>query len=374
MSRRFVYLEDCKHTVESKGLEQWINQNNEEIAIKQCPVCKTSILKTLRFKNHVKAVEKDICEIMTKLSGGCDQLAVDQKKKTLKHLVKELDCLFKNIRQTSWRFKDVDKLWARASYQLSQCMNRITLGAEVAVDLDSWTSRARLAKSFFTYEKRIRDLADGGAKDAVVDHFVWLLTEVVVHEGRLSRQQTADFNMEMVRGARLVGLAEVKTNPDYAVAVAKQASSPQATTSSTAPDNKVGDLVMGMEALLTAVGPYHQAADNEVQRLTDQVRVAIQTLVPLSEAERKMIHAAMSVSFFGRGKAQGHWLKCTNGHTYCVTECGGPMQRAKCPECKIDIGGENHSYIQGTTVATEMDGATHVAWSEANNMNNFDFN
>lgn len=332
------------------------------------------ILKTLRFKNHVKAVQKDICEIVTKLSGGCDRLAVDQKKKALEQSVKELNRLFKNIHQTSWRFKDVEKLWALLSYRLLKCIHRITLGAEAAIDLDSWTSTARLAKSFFTYEKRIRDLADGGAKDAVVDHFVWLLTAVVVHAGRLSRQQMADFNMEMARGARLVGLAEVKTNPDYAVAVAKQASSPQATTSSTAPENKVGDLVMGVEALLTAVRPYHQDADSEVQRLTDQVRVVIQTLVPLSEAERKMIHTAMSVDFYGRGKAQGHWLKCTNGHTYCVTECGGPMQRAKCPECQIDIGGENHSYVQGTTVATEMDGATHVAWSASNNMNNFLFN
>ncbi|XP_060863746.1 NFX1-type zinc finger-containing protein 1-like [Metopolophium dirhodum] len=371
---RYVYLEDCKHTVESKGLEQWINQNNEEIALKQCPVCKMPILKTLRFKNHVKAVQKDICEIVTKLSGGRDQQsAVGQKEKALKRSVRQLNRSFRDIEQTSPRFKDVKNLWAYPSDQLLRCMYRITFAAEATVDLDSWTSTATLAESFFTYEKRIRDMADGGAKDVVVDHFVWLLTALVVHAGRLSRQQTADLNMEMARGARLVGLAEVKTDPNYAEAVAKQASTPQATTSSTAPENKVGDLVMGVEALLTAVGPYHQDADSEVQRLTDQVRAAIKSLVPLSEAERKMIHAAMSVSFHGRGRSQGHWLKCTNGHTYCVTECGGPMQRAKCPECKVDIGGENHRYANGTTVATEMDGAAHVAWSAANNMNNFVF-
>jgi len=177
--------------------------------------------------------------------------------------------------------------------------------------------------------------------------------------------------MEMARGARLVGLAEVKTNPDYAEAVAKQASDPQATTSSAAPGNKVGDLVMAAEALLTAVGPYHLDADSEVQQLTDQVRAAIQSLVPLSKAEREMIHAAMSVSFHGQRRAQGHWLKCTNGHIYCVTECGGPMQQAKCPTCNVDIGGRDHRYVEGTTVATEMDGAAYVAWSAANNMNNF---
>ncbi|XP_008187018.2 NFX1-type zinc finger-containing protein 1 [Acyrthosiphon pisum] len=370
---RYVYLEDCKHTVESKGLEQWISQNNEEIAIKQCPMCKMPILKTLRFKNHVKSVQKDICEIVTKLSGGRDQLADNQKKEALERSVKQLNRSFRNIEQTSPRFKDVKKLWAHPSDRLLRYMHRITLGAEPTIDFNSWTSTARLAESFFTYEKRIRDLADGGPKDVVVDHFVWLLTALVVHAGRLSRQQTADFNMEMARGARLVGLAEVKTNPDYAEAVALQASTPQAATSSTAPENKVGDLVMGMEALLMAVGPYHQDADSEVQRLTDQVRADIQSLVPLSEAERKMIHAAMSKSFNGRERAQGNWLKCTNGHIYCVTECGGPMQRAKCPTCKVDIGGENHRYVDGTRVATEMDGATHVAWSATNNMNNFVF-
>jgi len=358
--------------VESKSLEKWINQNSEEIAHKQCPVCKTSILKTLRFKNHVKAVQKDICEIVTKLIGSRDQLTVSEKKVTLKLSVMKLNYSFKNIEKTSERFANVKKLWARASDQLLQRMRRITLGAEAAVDLDSWTSTARLAKLFFANEKRIGDLGVGGAKDAVVDHFVWLLTAIVVYAGRLSRQQTADINVEMIRGARLVDLAEVKTNPDYMQIVTTQASATQITpSSSTAPEN-VGVLVIDVEALLTAAKPYDQDTDNEVERLFGQVRQVIKSLKAVNAADRKMIHKAMSVSF--RGSAQGHWLKCTNGHIYCVTECGGPMEQAKCPECNVDIGGVNHRYVEGTTVATEMDGSTHVAWSEANNMNNFVLN
>ncbi|XP_015379679.1 PREDICTED: NFX1-type zinc finger-containing protein 1-like [Diuraphis noxia] len=354
---RFVYLEDCKHTVESKGLEQWINQNSEEIALKQCPVCKMSILKTLRFKNHVKAVQKDICEIVTKLSGNRDLLAISEKKEALKLLVKTLNHSFKDVEKTSERFADVKKLWDRSSEQLLQRMRRIVLGAEPTIDLDSWTSTVQLAESFFAYEKRIRDLAVGGAKDAVVGHFVWLLTAIVVYAGRLSRQQAADINTEMIRGARLVDLAEVKTNADY--------------MRLHAPSSSI-DLVMSVDALLTAAKPYDQDTDDEVERLYGQVREAIKNLKAANAADRKMIHKAMAVSFHGR--AQGHWLKCVNGHIYCVTECGGPMVQAKCPECNVDIGGVNHRYVEGTTVATEMDGSTHVAWSEANNMNNFVLN
>jgi len=207
-------------------------------------------------------------------------------------------------------------------------------------------------------------MADGGAKDAVVDHFVWLLTAVAVHADRLSRQQTADANTEMARGARLVGLAAVQSSAGYAYAVA------QSSASSTT-QNTVIDWVTRVEALLTAPGPYRLDADSEVQRLTDQARAAFGGLMVVTDTERKMIHEAMSVSFHGRARSQGHWLKCANGHIYCVTECGGPMQQAKCPVCKVDIGGTNHRYIEGTTVATEMDGAAHVAWSAANDMNNY---
>ena len=36
------------------------------------------------------------------------------------------------------------------------------------------------------------------------------------------------------------------------------------------------------------------------------------------------------------------WYKCPNGHLYVVGECGGPMQKSKCPECGLEIGGQNH--------------------------------
>ncbi len=62
-----------------------------------------------------------------------------------------------------------------------------------------------------------------------------------------------------------------------------------------------------------------------------------------------------------------------NGHTYCITECGGAMEKSTCPDCKEEIGGTNHSLLSSNTLASDMDGAQFAAWSDtANNMGNWD--
>nr|CAD7575429.1 unnamed protein product [Timema californicum] len=66
---RFVYLEDCKHTVESQGLEGWLEQTESEISMKVCPFCKTPITKTQRYTNLIKAVYQDVCKVKAKVFG-----------------------------------------------------------------------------------------------------------------------------------------------------------------------------------------------------------------------------------------------------------------------------------------------------------------
>ena len=63
-----------------------------------------------------------------------------------------------------------------------------------------------------------------------------------------------------------------------------------------------------------------------------------------------------------------------SGHIYCIGECGGAMEEAKCPECGSTIGGTQHRLVSDNSLASEMDGARHAAWSErANNMANWNF-
>lgn len=60
------------------------------------------------------------------------------------------------------------------------------------------------------------------------------------------------------------------------------------------------------------------------------------------------------------------------GHIYAIGECGGAMEEAECPECSEKIGGERHRLREDNAVASEMDGATHAAWSEQANMGNYE--
>lgn len=51
------------------------------------------------------------------------------------------------------------------------------------------------------------------------------------------------------------------------------------------------------------------------------------------------------------------------------------MEKSKCPDCKADIGGQNHALVNGNVLASEMDGASYAAWSDtANNLRNWDLN
>ena len=44
---------------------------------------------------------------------------------------------------------------------------------------------------------------------------------------------------------------------------------------------------------------------------------------------------------------QGHLYQCPNGHMYVIGNCGGAMQRARCPECGAVIGGQSHRLYEG---------------------------
>lgn len=85
----------------------------------------------------------------------------------------------------------------------------------------------------------------------------------------------------------------------------------------------------------------------------------------ITEEEREMIVSAMNMQ-------PGHWYKCPNGHVYLITECGGAMESRRCPDCNATIGGASHRLESGNQVASEMDGSQHPAWSETNNLLNFE--
>ncbi|XP_054605449.2 E3 ubiquitin-protein ligase rnf213-beta isoform X2 [Nothobranchius furzeri] len=45
---------------------------------------------------------------------------------------------------------------------------------------------------------------------------------------------------------------------------------------------------------------------------------------------------------------------CANGHVCFVGECGKPVERSRCPDCGLPIGGESHVPVQGFTPHTQQ--------------------
>ena len=78
----------------------------------------------------------------------------------------------------------------------------------------------------------------------------------------------------------------------------------------------------------------------------------------LSNAELQGVIGAMG----GEIRAGGYY-RCICGYPYAVGECGGPMQRAPCPKCQSNIGGEQHRLEAGNQHAG-IDGAWGPAWPQ----------
>ncbi|KDO27432.1 hypothetical protein SPRG_07020 [Saprolegnia parasitica CBS 223.65] len=73
----------------------------------------------------------------------------------------------------------------------------------------------------------------------------------------------------------------------------------------------------------------------------------------LTQAEKKEIFQVFARDPNGYNSGfGGHWYSCPNGHPYVITECGGAMEVATCPECKAPIGGNNHSLLGTNQAAT----------------------
>jgi len=57
-------LEDCGHSIEREGLEQWLSTSQSgQISAKTCPKCKTTIRNCRRFGNLIRQHYKDVMTV-----------------------------------------------------------------------------------------------------------------------------------------------------------------------------------------------------------------------------------------------------------------------------------------------------------------------
>jgi len=174
-----------------------MNQNDEEICLKQCPLCKTPILKTQRFMNQVKIILQDISNIKVKQYGELSVIRGNMK--TIMNSLKSLNNnFFSNcICDTNHRYHRIKHiLWDTFCNPLLRLMNnkrsKFSLPAK---DIESLNFVIDLFKSTAKYKNRIQKIKDVQRKEMIINHFDWILTVAFTYAQQLSNQQKFDINM-----------------------------------------------------------------------------------------------------------------------------------------------------------------------------------
>ncbi|XP_064484987.1 NFX1-type zinc finger-containing protein 1-like isoform X2 [Ornithodoros turicata] len=316
---RFVQLEDCGHVLEESGLTSWMQQSSDAIQVKTCPMCKTPIRKNLRYANVVKQCLEGIEKV---------------KRKALMPLTKE-------------KGQELRHRLALVSPDLPK--HRL---AEQLESKDTLQANIENFVSFFEDLSAVHhQLSYVSLPPAYDSHLCERIANL--HKTALAFVQTSfeatpqrfqDIAQEVYR---LKLLAEVlKMVKTYSQ------------------NDKVTTCLTEALSLVTTIFRFER--DQDVKELLQRAqKYAGDAVINVSDTEKREILGAMDLS-------RGHWYQCPNGHVYAITECGGAMQEGKCNECGAIIGGARHALRADNRVATAMDGAQHPAWSEMNNLGNFE--
>ena len=337
---RFVELTDCSHLIEYSGLDQWMEIHGDdpnEVQLKTCPKCKTPIRKSLRYANHVKTVHRDFERIKKQ------QLAVNienLKHKLLDVKQKVINCemIKEDLESIEMRLRD-DKI---VPHHMNAIYNQLTV-------------LPAIAKVYATLSHIKEPTCKFGSVRIHIDaiyHQVQCL-QIFLMQDNLYEQQLEDIKFELRRLDCTSRLCDLH----FKLRLRKSNISP--------PDksllNRVADIVYcsGTGSNSKLSGECKRYVSKCIKHFNETYDVE-----GLTKAERAEIVKAV-------GLAKGHWFKCPNGHIYCIGECGGAMEEAKCPECGAKIGGQQHALTASNQLASEMDGAAYAAWSEQANMGNY---
>ncbi|NXL73742.1 ZNFX1 protein, partial [Leptocoma aspasia] len=325
---RFVQLEDCGHVFESQGLDHYMDEDDGVVKLKVCPLCQTPIRKNLRYGTSVKRQMEEIERVKQKVQGPAQEIESNRQRLQA--------ALVQNV---------VLKNYLSSKYAMLE--NKLTASALS-------TKSIGLIENLLNFYKRVADLTnsvykiDGNERQGLIKRLdevqKWLDKQRVSFTG----QELTDLQSEIQRLTYLLNLlARCKAGRMLSSSIAAEINSAR--------------------KILEGTKKFTEEDEAAVKAHLKKISAGLpMSGLGISEAERVQIVSAI-------GCPRGHWFKCKNGHIYVIGECGGAMQRSTCPECHEVIGGMNHALESSNSLAPEMDGATHAAWSDvANNMLNFE--
>ncbi|NXA73722.1 ZNFX1 protein, partial [Thryothorus ludovicianus] len=324
---RFVQLEDCGHVFESHGLDHYMDQDDDVVKLKVCPSCQVPIRKNLRYGTSVKRQVEEIERVKQKIQGPARE--IESNRQRLQAALTRSFVLKRGLPTKYIMLQGKLKASAFSTKSIGLIENLLNFYERVAnltcsmIKIDE-NEKKRL-------EKRLYEVQE------------WLDKERISFTG----QELTDLQSEIQRLSYLLSLLCYKANRMISTDIAAEVNSAR--------------------EILEGTKKFTEEDEAAVKAHLEKISAGMSvSRLGISEVERVQIVSAI-------GCPRGHWFKCKNGHIYVIGECGGAMQKSTCPECHEVIGGTNHTLESSNSLASEMDGATHAAWSDvANNMLNFE--
>ncbi|CAB3987453.1 NFX1-type zinc finger-containing 1-like [Paramuricea clavata] len=344
----YIELVDCGHVFEVSDLDHWMELEGKKedgsivIQLKVCPKCKTVIRRSLRYGNIIKKTLANI-ENVKKIKLE-EQRQLREKLSQLRQSVHELTKKYPKL-------VDYRLLLIRVNQMRSDADAYNTLENQL-----KFFSRLReIDEMFFTGP----EMADFVARSSKLPSKKKQIRLFLHHRTLLSNQEVKDISEN-------IAFLSLSCQFEYMIWKIEKDDKNSALSE---------EIKSSIESAKNIMSRQHIAVDTALE-ITDEERAVVASVIEnvsrevgithLTPKERDDINKAFNFS------QAGHWFKCPNDHIYVITECGGATQTSKCPVCQEVIGGTNHTLVESNQLASEMDGATHAAWSNRANLLNYD--
>ncbi|KAJ7413081.1 NFX1-type zinc finger-containing protein 1 [Willisornis vidua] len=326
---RFVQLEDCGHIFESQGLDHYMDVDDDVVKLKVCPLCQTPIRKNLRYGTSVKRRVAEIEQVKRQIQGSAQE--IESSRQRLQAALAGNAVLKSNLPSRYLMLEDKLKASDLSTKSIALIENQLNFYNHLA---DLTASMSKIAES-----------DSPGVRKRLAEVQVWLDKQRI----SFTEQELSDLQSEIQRLTYLVNLLARCNTRGRTISPVLAAE------------------IASVRKILEGTKKFTEKDETAVKAHMKKISTSLPVSgLGISEAERVQIVQAIACP-------RGHWFKCKNGHIYVIGDCGGAMERSTCPECHEVIGGTNHTLDSTNSLASEMDGATHAAWSDiANNMLNFE--
>ncbi|XP_022837763.1 NFX1-type zinc finger-containing protein 1-like [Spodoptera litura] len=338
---KFILLEDCGHILEVDDMDSLMLGDQENITIRTCPFCRKPIINTNRYKDIVnKRFKDDINPIKIRVYGTNDKIST----KITELRRKMTTCFAKYVTDISKDEKLKTTYKNLENHVIKQ--KKVSL-VQVEMECVYLNIFEMIVECWQQHHKQTTMFVDEMKENMNVLLDAISIKPTATLPVKISEQQQKDISNEIKRlnvitqfGKLLNTCQHMKNLP------------------------KVKQQIELTKTIVFSVSVFSE--DKAIESLKT-LQGIIKVSGEITKYERELIVKAI-------GLKAGHWYKCPNGHIYCIGECGGAMQVSTCPECKARIGGTSHALLPGNQHAPEMDGSKFAAWSEQNNLANFQLN